>query len=350
MYALLSTTTDIGFYYATCACVYGCLAAILLLALVYGTRAKRNVAEEKVTALPQGFSPLDVQRIFIGKTFPRRLTRALLVHWAQNGFISVECAGRYSVRVYKLKSMPSHYSDAAVFFDRGTYVRERMLFDRFADKIAVDPTVSLLKPLFTSAETDDIRKAFAAREDEGVYTAKHYMLKVIALALSVVSFAASAIWIGIDTGNFVTLVLVGFALVGMSVLMFVKGMPILFKTLWCGIWLGCSIGPFIAFAQVAYDPYGTTYVSVALFFIGPLFLRRFADYREKINLADYSMIVNYRRFLLRTGGDELGKYDYYAALPFIYAFGIKFAVKRKFGERRPPEWYKPDPEIRSALL
>lgn len=350
MYALISTALNMNFYYATCACVYGCVAVILALALIFGTRAKRNVKKETVTELPHGFSPLDVQRIFIGKTFPRRLTRALIAYWAQGGFISVKCVSKYSVKIHKIKNMPAHSSDAAVFFDRGTYVRERRLFECFMYKAARSPSISLLKPLFTKKEVDDIRKSYAVREDEGVYSAKHYKLKIITLVLSVIPLALSAVWMGADTGNYVSIMLVGTALIGMVVLMFVQGMPILFKIVWCGMWLGCSVGAFIAFAIMTHDPYGIIYVSAALLFVGPLFLRRFADYREKINLAEYSTLVNYRRYLLRSKSDELCKSDYYAALPFIYAFGIKFLVKRKFGDRQPPDWYKPDPEIRSVLL
>lgn len=74
-------------YYVFAGLIYACILAIILLALVFGLRARRNVKHEKVTELAKGFSPLDVQRIFIGKTYPRRLTRALIVHWAQMGYI-----------------------------------------------------------------------------------------------------------------------------------------------------------------------------------------------------------------------------------------------------------------------
>ena len=76
-------------YHVAVVAVYACILTICILALVFGLRARVYVKREKVTALPRGFSPLDVQRIFIGKTYPRRLTRALIVHWAQQGYIRV---------------------------------------------------------------------------------------------------------------------------------------------------------------------------------------------------------------------------------------------------------------------
>lgn len=87
---------------------YGCIFTVLVLALIFGPRALRNVKRRKITALPQGLSPLDVQRIFIGKTYPRKLTRALLVWWAQCGYIKIEQISKYKVRVRKLRGMPRH--------------------------------------------------------------------------------------------------------------------------------------------------------------------------------------------------------------------------------------------------
>lgn len=347
---LSAAIANIGLYYAVIACVYGCIATIIVLAVIYGSRARRNVKNESVTKLPDGFSPLDVKRIFIGKTYPRRLTRALIAHWAQCGYITVKYASRFKVTIRKIKNMPPHFSDDAVFFDRGTYVRERDLFMLMTEKAARGESINLLKPLFTKAEVNTVNNSYAVREDEGVYTAKHYRLKVLTLALSVIPLAIAAVWIGVNSGVFMTFALVGTAIIGMSVLMFVRGMPILFKAVWCGMWLGCSIGGIIAFSHMAYDPYGTVYAAVVIFFVGPLVLRRFADYREKINLAEYSALINYRKYLLRAHDYELCKQDYYAALPFLYAFGIKPFVKRKFGEQPPPKWYKSDGGERSALL
>ena len=65
--------------------IYAMVATVLVLAVIFGRRARRNVKNERVTKMPNGFSPLDVQRIFIGKTYPRRLTAALITHWAQMG-------------------------------------------------------------------------------------------------------------------------------------------------------------------------------------------------------------------------------------------------------------------------
>ena len=70
------STFSPALYYAFVAAVCGIIAVIFAFVLIFGLRAKRNVKREKITRMPDGFSPLDVKRIFIGKTYPQRLTRA----------------------------------------------------------------------------------------------------------------------------------------------------------------------------------------------------------------------------------------------------------------------------------
>ncbi len=354
MFNFLSVNTTAVVYNVFFGCVYGCIAAILVLAWIFGRRARRNVKKESVTRLAEGFSPLDVKRIFIGKTFPRRLTRALVAYWAHRGYITVEYQTKYTVKLTKINPMPAHFDEKAVFFDRGTYVRERELFDKvFSGKrkgmTKKSVTIDLRRPMFTKNEVTYVNKHYAVREDEGVYSAMHYTLKIITLILSVVPFALCAAWCGIDSGNFASIVLVFMAIIGMTVLKFVRGMPIIFKLIWCGMWLGASVGVMFAFFKTVYDPYGIIYASALILFAGPLFFIRFVDYREKNNLSDYSDLVNYRKFLAFGSPEELSELDYSEVLPFLYAFNIKPFVHNKYN-RTPPDWYIGDPDGRGALL
>ena len=134
-------------YHIAAVAVYACILVVIILAFVYGLRARAYVKRETVTALSRGFSPLDVQRIFIGKTYPRRLTRALIVHWAQMGYIRVEQISRYTVKLVCLKRPPVHNDEEAVFFDRGTYVRERDLFNAIFKRQGDQVTVNVNRPL-----------------------------------------------------------------------------------------------------------------------------------------------------------------------------------------------------------
>lgn len=342
-------TVESVIYNCLAAAVFLCIGAILFMAVYFGRRAKRNVKKETVKELPRGFSPLDVQRIFIGKTYPRKLTAALLTHWAALGHIKLKYIDKYHVKVIKIKNLPPHDSDKAVFFDRGTYVREIELFKTVMNKTNKGDPVDLRRPLFTKNEAATNTIGFAVREDVGVYSTWHYTLKIITIVLSVLPFLISAIWCGIASGNYMGILMFFMALIGLSVLKFVKEMPILFKFVWCGMWLGASVGSFIGFFIAVPDPYGICYASVAIMFAGIFVLIRFIDFREKNNLDDYSDLVNYRKFLTYSPASELQKLDYGKVLPFLYAFGIKAFVKRKY-HRILPDYYTDDPEGKGALL
>ncbi|MDE6401344.1 MAG: DUF2207 domain-containing protein [Clostridiales bacterium] len=344
-----STVGGDPIYYGFVGGVYGIIAVIFAFVLIFGLRARRNVKKEKITALPDGFSPLDVKRIFIGKTYPRRLTRALIAYWGECGYIKVKQLSRNTVRIIKKKDMPPH-DDGAVFFDRGTYVRECDLFAILMKHIKNGKPVKLNRPLFNKYEAQ-VTQSYAVREDDGVYSSKHYTLKIVTIALCIVAALLAQISNVIGAPeNFVGIVGVGFACIGLTVLMFVRDMPIAFKTVWCGGWLaGSTVAMCVGFSW-AHDPLGLTLTSIILLYVGPLFLIRFVDYREKINLSDYSDLINYRRFLLFAPAAEVRLCDYYKVLPFLYAFRIKPFVRRKFGEQPLPDWYVNETGKKGVLL
>lgn len=244
-----------------------------------------------------------------------------------------------------------HYNEKAVFFDRGTYVRERELFKAVMRKAAGGKPINIHLPLISKSEAADISGRFAVREDEGVYSSTHYTLKIITFVLSILPLLLSAILVGLLTGIYIGILMFFMALIGLIVLIFVRGMPILFKAIWCGMWLGVSVGWSIAMwvGLGINDFLGVIYVAVVILFVGPIALIRFVDYREKNNLAEYSDLINYRKFLLKASAEELNGDDYYAALPFLYAFNIKWLVGRKFKDIPPPKWYDGDSEGRVLL-
>ena len=336
-------------YYIFAGLIYTCILAILLLALIFGLRARRNVKPQTVTALASGFSPLDVQRIFIGKTYPRRLTRALIVYWAQMGYIRVKHIDKTHVRLTLRNKPPTHSSKDAVFFDRGTYVRERDLFNRLFGKENAK-VVSINRPLFTRGEVKRINSAYAVREDEGVYSSAHYALKVITTVLSVVPFVLASVYLCIALESGVGAVFPFIMCMGLFFLRFVRDIP-LFPRAAVGLSFGGGGVCLLIwwYTQIS-DPFYIGYTAVAILFIGSLFLIRFVDYREKNNLAEYSDLVNFRKYLLFASKSKLFGLDYYSVLPLLYAFNVKSLVKRKFNTQQLPEWYVSENGQRGKLL
>ena len=340
-------------YYIFVGLVYACILAILLLALIFGRRARRNVKKEKVTALEEGFSPLDVQRIFIGKTYPRRLTRALIVHWAQMGYIRVKYINKTHVRLILVRKPATDESKRAIFFDRGTYVRERDLFNRVFTPKLREKTVNINLPLFKRSAIKEINNNYAVREDEGVYSPKHYTLKIITFILSIIPFFLAGIYVSCmysEGGNVIGFIPPLMMLLGMYVFRFMLEIPFLFRLIWSSAWVLGGVGLLFGCYETVSDPFGMFYASVAILFLGTFLLVRFVDYREKNNLADYSDLINYRKYFLFSNKATLFSEDYYAALPYLYAFNIKFLVKRKFNTTPLPDWYESEGGERSALL
>ena len=337
-------------YHITVVAVYACILLICILALYYGFRARRNVKREKITALPRGFSPLDIQRIFIGKTYPRKLTRALIVHWAQLGFVRVKYVSKYRVTLTCRRPMPTHSDDKAVFFDRGTYVRERDLFNKIFKNQGSQITVNINKPLISRSDAKYISsEAYAAREDEGVYSTKHYKLKVFTYILSFLPFTACGIYM-CAAGAMQGVILPFMIIIGTFVFRFILEIPFWFRLIWSSAWTITPAVLMIVYFSDAFDPFLLGWVSVATLFIGSFFLIRFVDFREKQNLSDYSDLVNFKKFLLFSGRTRLGSVDYYEVLPYLYAFNIKFLVKRKFMREVLPEWFVSEDGKRGSLL
>ena len=139
-------------------------------------------------------------------------------------------------------------------------------------------------------------------------------------------------------------------LIGMFFFRFMRDVP-WFPRIAVGLAFGGSgVGLQIGFYTAIPDPFGICYASVAILFIGSFLLIRFVDYREKNNLADYSDLVNFKRYFLFSKKKDLLKEDYYAVLPFLYAFNIKSLVKRKFNTNELPVWYLSEDGKRGRLL
>lgn len=340
-------------YYIFVGLVYACIIAILLLALIFGRRARRNVKKEVVTSLEEGFSPLDVQRIFIGKTYPKRLTKALIVHWAQMGYIRVQHINKTHVKLILVRKPSADESTRAIFFDRGTYVRERDLFNRVFTPKLREKIVNINLPLFKKSAVKEVNSGYAVREDEGVYSPKHYTLKIITFALSILPFFLAGIYASCaygDGGNVIGFVAPLMMFLGMYVFRFMLDIPFLFRLVWSSAWVLGGVGVLYGCYENLSDPFYIYWASVVILFLGTFLLVRFVDYREKNNLADYSDIVNYRKYLLFSNKATLFSEDYYAALPFLYAFNIKLLVKRKFNTEKLPDWFESASGERGWLL
>ena len=327
------------FYIVAAALSWGCILTVLVFDVVFGLRARFRVKRERVTSLPEGFSPLDYQRVMKGKTHPERLTRALLVWWAQRGYITIEAKTEWTVKVKKIKDMPPH--EEATFYDRGTYVREREIFN-FVFKGKKTHEIHLNRPLVTSKNAEAISKSFAVAENEGVFGAGHFLLKLVTQILCFVPYFLAISWAAYSTGEIALYVGVSiFSVIGVIALKYFFAIPAGIRIPFFSIWGGL---PYVALMTTYFmnvrDPWYFGVSALLFYSIGTFFFLLFADYREKENLKEYSMLYNFKKYLLFINKKAVERERYYEILPMLYAMNLAFLLKGKFRSEQLPEWFK----------
>ncbi len=330
------------FYVIAAAISYGCILTVLVFDIVFGLRALFHVKRELVMSLPEGFSPLDYQRIIKGKTRPDQLTRALLVWWAQKGYIRIEGLTRNTVRVWKLKEMPPH--NEATFYDRGTYVRERKIFCEVFFGVALESgfkDIHVTAPLLRRKTAEEINKSFAIGENEGVFGAGHFILKIITQILCFVPYFLAVAWASYstdDSGLYIGFSI--FSVIGVLALKYVLDIPRVIRIPFFSIWGGLPyVGIVLQYLSTVNDPWCFGLAALLFYALGTFFFILFADYREKENLEEYSLLFNYRKFLFTVRKKAVAKEDYYKILPFLYTINLGFLLKPKFRSEQLPDWY-----------
>ena len=337
---MLSAISNRMVYYAFAAGVYGTFFTVLALALIFGLRARVSVHDGPTNRLPCGFSPLDIQRVLGGKTYPRRVTKALLYHWANMGYIEIEVKedGVFAVKVKK--KMPLHDDEKAVFFDRGTYVREQRIFRAaFPMKNA---KVSPKKPLISRDVQSAIRESYAVREDEGVYGQAHYTLKMITQVLAILPILLSATWAVLySTSNLGLAFMLIFIIIGVLAMRHLTVVPPGFRIPFFSVWGGAPLVAFaVSYGGMAFDPMYIGATSAVFTLLCTYVLIQFIDVREKNNLEEYGEIVRVKRFLRSVKREKLTGEDFSALLPLIYTLPSMRLYKRKFRDCPLPDWFK----------
>lgn len=338
-----------AFYVIAAALSWGVIAAVLVIDVVFGMRGYFHVKRERVTSLPEGFSPLDYQRVVKGKTRPDKLTRALLVWWAQRGYIIIKGLSYNTVRVWKLKNMPPHHK--AKFFDRGTYVREREIFNHVFSDVATETgykDIKLNAPLISRKSAESINKSYSIGENEGVFGTKHFVLKIVTQILCFVPYFLAVAWGSYNTGDagiYVGLSI--FSVIGVLALKYLIVLPTAIRIPFFSIWGGAPFAALVSYyVQNVYDPWYFGVAALAFYVLGTFFFILFADYRENENLQDFSDVYNFRKYVFFVRKYEVDV-DYCEVLPFLYTMHCAPLLKHKFRTEAPPAWYS---GVKGALL
>ncbi len=330
------------FYVIAAAISYGCIATVLVFDVVFGFRALFHVKKDWIVSLPKGFSPLDYQRVIKGKTRPERLTRALLLWWAQNGYIRIAELNRTTVRVWKIKNMPAH--DKAEFYDRGTYVREREIFNHIFSGVKLNTgfkDVSLYRSLISRKSAEAINKSFSIGENEGVFGAGHFILKIVTQILCFVPYFLAIAWGEINSGGGMFVGLSIFSVIGVLALKYMVVVPPVIRYPFFTIWGGAPYAALFTFyIQNVNDPWYFGLAALLFYAIGTFVLILFADYREKENLKEYSDLFNFRKYLFFVRKNAVPEEGRCEILPFLYTIGLAPVLMGKFRPVVLPDWYE----------
>lgn len=330
-----------AFYVIAAAISWACILTVLIFDIAFGLRARFRVKKERVTRLPDGFSPLDYQRVIKGKTRPDRLTRALLAWWAQRGYIKIGATSRNVVRVWKLTNMPPH--EEAEFYDRGTYVREREIFNFVFSDVNLNggfKDIKLNAPLLSRKSAEAINKSFAIGENEGVFGYRHFILKIVTQILCFVPYFLAVAW-GAYSSEDGVLYIAGsiFSVIGVLALKYVTAVPPAFRYPFFAVWGGVPyIGIMTQYFTNVYDPWYFGVAALLFYSLGTFIFILFADYREKENLKEYSDVYNFRKYLLFVSKKAVDRGEYYEILPILYTMNLA-ALKGKFRSEKLPPWY-----------
>ena len=331
-----------AFYVIAAAISWGCILTVLLFDIVFGLRARYRVKKERITTLPNGFSPLDYQRVMKGKTRPDHLTRALLVWWAQKGYIKIGEQSNNTVRVWKIKNMPSH--EEAQFFDRGTYVREQKIFNHVFYDVALNSgykDIRIDAPLISRKSGEAINKSFAIGENEGVFGAGHFILKIVTQVLCFVPYFLAVAWAAYSAEDGALYIGMSiFSVIGVLALKYLVVLPPPIRYIFFSLWGGIPyLVIMMEYFQNVYDPWYFGISALLFYSLGTFIFILFADYREKENLKDYSLLYNFKMHLLFVPRKAVEKEDYYEILPFLYAMHLAPLLKGKFRSEKLPPWY-----------
>ena len=328
-----------AFYIIAATISWGCILTVLVFDVVFGLRARFRVRRERVTSLPAGFSPLDYQRVMKGKTRPDRLTRALLVWWAQRGYIEIEYKTASIVKVRKINDMPPH--EEAQFYDRGTYVREREIF-YFVFRDKAPKQINLNKPLISRKSAEAINKSFSIGENEGVFGTGHFLLKIVTQILCFAPYFLAVSWGAVSSEDGVIYIALSiFSVIGVVALKYFTAVPPQIRIPFFSLWGGAPyIATMITYFKNIYDPWYFGVSAILFYALGTFFFLLFADYREKENLKEYSDLYNFRQYLLFVNKKAVERDRYYEILPMLYAMNLAFLLKGKFRSEQLPEWYR----------
>lgn len=328
--------TPSGFYIALIPIFIVCILGVAVCVLI--NRMGRRCVKTPEFYAPEGYSPLDVARVYRGKILPKDFA-SLVISWASIGLVKIEFVTKRHIILHKLKNYPDLKSDEPLYKYKKL---EKKYFEAiFEDGNTFDTKEH--KGLKGALCTIKIRKAVgkiyeASAENRTAMALKYkFPMQILAL-LPLILFVAWQISSGVGSAILFMLL---FPIIG--ILVFVHApIPLWFKIIWCGGFGGVPLY-FMAtnFLLLVYDVYYLFYIALAIAILGSYSLRLIVINTPQEKKA-LGKVLGFKNFLVTA---ELEKLEmlihddpeyFYNILPYCYVFGITHKMEKKFKELHAP--------------
>lgn len=321
-----------GFYIAVL-----CLTAVACAALLVLWRLCRRPTGIILTAEyypPEGYSPLDVARVYRGRIRPKDFA-ALILYWVSLGLIKLRPKGKKDFILTRKEKFPTiHKTEDAYEKSKrkeGNYFNALFGGQRRIDRPSEFHTDIAKRRKMPQSFKNAVNALYEVDRGKlgasvGVRIAGHVLATLPLLLL--------ICWKGSIGGSFVPIMIMLFPLIALLVALYVP-MPIAFKVIWCSLFGGPTFVMIFGSIYCAYDICAWVIVASLVFVLGNV-LARFIIFVPRDDKQLIGRVLGFKRFLVTAELDKLEALVaetpeyFFDILPFCYVFGITKKMERKF--------------------
>lgn len=289
---------------------------------------------------PEGYSPIDVARVYRGRIRPKDFA-ALILYWASIGLIDIRRKQEKDFILTRKQAFPTIAETDPTRAEEKK--KEKQYFTAlFSEQHSRSKAGEFHTDRTKRRKMSERLKACvrALYRVEPPNKGKFIALRIAAHALATLPLLLYVLWGGGIDGNYVGLFIIIFPVIAVNIFLYVP-MPLWFKILWCGMFGGAPLSMIVVFYNNVYDVCWLWIVAIAVFCIGNVvarFLRPFDKRKARV----LGQIRGFKRFLVTAELDKLemlveqSPAYFLDILPFCYVFGITEKMEKKFAALRAP--------------
>lgn len=324
--------TPNGMYYFVL--IASIIAVVGIVVIILYSRKGQKVVVTTEFYPPDGYSPIDVAKVYRGYVKSKDFA-SLFLYWASQGYVEIQPNGTNNFIVKKLKDMPAPRAGEDNYSGK---VKEKAYFDSLYKNSDIYDT----KYAYTEHDSKITTAVNKLYEVKNHSSKKSKICKLLIQFLAILPMFLFIIWnILMDSSLLVLFFIFLFPLIGLMVFVHLRmGLGMLwFKIIWCG---GFGVVPFFFMRDMlflTYDVYHLFWILVAIMVLGSFAVKLVKIHPPQFNNVR-GKVLGFKKFLVKVEVDKLERmiYDdpnyYLNILPFCYVFGITKVMEKKFASLR----------------